>query len=173
MKITVSEGESVSLPCKVRDLAPYILVWRRDKDKFILYAGDFKITKDPRFKLVETMNALIIDGVKSEDVSNYTCQVGTNPPREITHQLSIIGSNPSNGPIIEVVPQNSKEEPAPSGVTQGVVMENKTETVDQTTQKPEGTNATSGLIENKFLLCLLFFAYKTYLKIFKELIQEN
>ncbi|RWS20597.1 limbic system-associated membrane protein precursor-like protein, partial [Leptotrombidium deliense] len=68
---------------------PFLVVWRREKDKYILYAGDFKIIKDPRFRIEENMTALIIDNIHKDDASEYTCQVGTVPPKEITHTLTV------------------------------------------------------------------------------------
>ncbi|XP_058835816.1 limbic system-associated membrane protein-like [Topomyia yanbarensis] len=91
-------GDSIELPCKVKDLGSYVLLWRRGTS--VLTAANLMVTRDPRFKLVEGYN-LQIANVKIQDAGDYICQIGDNESRDQVHTLEILVP-----PTIRVVPQN-------------------------------------------------------------------
>uniref|UniRef100_A0A182PI98 Ig-like domain-containing protein n=1 Tax=Anopheles epiroticus TaxID=199890 RepID=A0A182PI98_9DIPT len=81
-------GDSIELPCKVKDLGSYVLLWRRGTS--VLTAANLMVTRDPRFKLVEGYN-LQIANVKIQDAGDYICQIGDNESRDQVHTLEILG----------------------------------------------------------------------------------
>lgn len=64
-----------------------MLAWKRGIA--ILTAGDVKVTPDPRVRLAKDYTLQIKDAVPS-DYGDYTCQVATLEPREITHHVEIL-----------------------------------------------------------------------------------
>ncbi|XP_035787334.1 opioid-binding protein/cell adhesion molecule-like isoform X2 [Anopheles albimanus] len=91
-------GDSIELPCRVKDLGTYVLLWRRGTS--VLTAANLMVTRDPRFKLVQGYN-LQIANVKIQDAGDYICQIGDNESRDQVHTLEILVP-----PTIRVVPQN-------------------------------------------------------------------
>ncbi|KAL9702227.1 hypothetical protein quinque_005745 [Culex quinquefasciatus] len=91
-------GDSIELPCKVKDLGSYVLLWRRGTS--VLTAANLMVTRDARFKLIEGYN-LQIANVKIQDAGDYICQIGDNESRDQVHTLEILVP-----PTIRVVPQN-------------------------------------------------------------------
>lgn len=105
-------GDSIELPCKVKDLGEYfhqiwfnlvflhnknmffifpgsyVLLWRRGTS--VLTAANLMVTRDARFKLIEGYN-LQIANVKIQDAGDYICQIGDNESRDQVHTLEILG----------------------------------------------------------------------------------
>ncbi|ETN68049.1 hypothetical protein AND_000114 [Anopheles darlingi] len=81
-------GDSIELPCRVKDLGTYVLLWRRGTS--VLTAANLMVTRDPRFKLVQGYN-LQIANVKIQDAGDYICQIGDNESRDQVHTLEILG----------------------------------------------------------------------------------
>ena len=65
------------------------MVWKRGPA--VLTAGVLKISPDPRLRLVDGHN-LEIREVNTQDAGDYTCQIATLKPREITHTLEVLGT---------------------------------------------------------------------------------
>lgn len=82
-----------------------MLAWK--KGIAVLTAGPVKVTPDPRVRLLSppvsksTLQeipelagggySLELKNVRPQDAGDYTCQIGTIEPREITHTLEILG----------------------------------------------------------------------------------
>jgi len=66
----------------------YILVWK--KGLAVLTAGPVKVTPDPRFSLVKGYDLHIAD-VTPQDAGTYTCQIGTLVPKELSHNVEVLG----------------------------------------------------------------------------------
>ncbi|CAG7825968.1 unnamed protein product, partial [Allacma fusca] len=97
----VVTGETVVLPCRVDNLGPYVILWKRGNA--VLSAGEMKITLDPRIQLVDGFS-LEIKKVRPQDGGDYICQLSTYTPDEQVHTLEIlvppnVRSEPNNGHI--------------------------------------------------------------------------
>lgn len=68
-------------------------------------AGSIKVTPDPRIRLVNGYS-LEIRNASTQDAGDYTCQIATLTPREITHTVEILGEIFLNilGCVLEVLP---------------------------------------------------------------------
>ncbi|XP_068203282.1 protein amalgam-like isoform X2 [Palaemon carinicauda] len=92
-QFAVNLGEPLIIPCPVHNLGQFTLVWRRGNQ--ILWVlqdrgeGSFVqvVSRDPRINRNGT--SLIINGVLPDDESIYTCEISTNPPRSISHTLTV------------------------------------------------------------------------------------
>lgn len=80
-------GDSVILPCKVKNLGSYILLWRRSAA--VLTAANLMVTRDTRLKMVDGYN-LQISNVTVSDAGDYVCQIGDQEPRDQVHTLEIL-----------------------------------------------------------------------------------
>jgi len=67
-----------------------MVVWKRGIA--VLTAGAVKVTPDERMELVNGFDLQIRD-VQGQDAGEYTCQLGTLTPKEITHTLEILGKS--------------------------------------------------------------------------------
>lgn len=83
----VTSSGIITLPCEAANLSGYALVWKRGPA--VLTAGNLKISPDPRLRLVDGHNLEIRD-VNTQDAGDYTCQIATMKPREITHTLEVL-----------------------------------------------------------------------------------
>lgn len=85
--VEATAGESVSFPCDVDDLGDFVLLWKREKNR-ILFAGDLRIVRDDRVRTEGS--SLQISSVQPKDSGEYTCQISTNPPIELSHTLDVL-----------------------------------------------------------------------------------
>eukprot|EP00094_Tigriopus_californicus_P007073 TCALIF_06809-PA protein Name:"Similar to LAC Lachesin (Schistocerca americana)" AED:0.10 eAED:0.10 QI:0/0.83/0.71/1/0.83/0.85/7/550/467 len=99
----VQIGETLLLPCQVRDLGPMILLWK--KGTRVLTAGGLQVRRDDRFNLQGTN--LQIKDIEREDSGEYVCELETDEeqPTAIVHSVEIlvpptISTEPSNGQIV-------------------------------------------------------------------------
>ncbi|KAF0305307.1 Lachesin [Amphibalanus amphitrite] len=90
------EGESVTLPCAIRNKGPYIVVWK--KDRRVISAREVIVARDTRYSLVDGYN-LRIASVRPSDQSSYTCSLDTEPLTELTHRLDVL-----YGPVVTTRP---------------------------------------------------------------------
>jgi len=84
-------GDTVTLPCKVRNLGPMILLWK--KGTRVLTAGEMMIRRDDRIVLKGT--DLQVQNVTPEDGGAYSCEIEADSeyPLVVTHTLEVLGKN--------------------------------------------------------------------------------
>lgn len=80
-------GDTIVLPCKVKNLGSFILLWRRGAA--VLTAANLMVTRDTRLQMVDGFNLEILD-VKISDAGDYVCQIGDQEPRDQVHTLEIL-----------------------------------------------------------------------------------
>ncbi len=82
----------MTLPCRVKDLGPLILLWK--KGDRVLTAGAIMVRRNDRFHLDKTN--LRIENVQVDDRGDYVCQVETDDdePISIVHSVEILGKWP-------------------------------------------------------------------------------
>ncbi|CAG9807795.1 unnamed protein product [Chironomus riparius] len=80
-------GDTIVLPCKVKNLGSYVLLWRRGAA--VLTAQNLMVTRDARFKMIDGYN-LQISNVRVTDAGDYVCQIGDVEPRDQVHTLEIL-----------------------------------------------------------------------------------
>lgn len=66
----------------------FIVAWKRGIA--IISAGNVKVTPDPRIRLGNGYLLEIHEAVP-QDAGDYSCQIATLEPREITHTVEILG----------------------------------------------------------------------------------
>ena len=80
LNVSVMLGQNVVLPCAVRNIGSFKILWLRVRDGDVLAFDDMVISQDPRFSLsrksVNESN-LKIQSVKSSDSGEYACQINT------------------------------------------------------------------------------------------------
>lgn len=64
-----------------------MLAWKRGIA--ILTAGNVKVSPDQRMQLSNGYTLLIREA-REQDAGDYTCQIATIEPREITHHVEIL-----------------------------------------------------------------------------------
>ena len=81
-------GDTLTLPCNVKDLGPMVLIWK--KATRVLTAGGMKIKKDERFTLRGT--DLQIKNIEPEDGGEYSCEIEADEeyPVAIKHRLEVL-----------------------------------------------------------------------------------
>ncbi|XP_017774977.1 PREDICTED: muscle M-line assembly protein unc-89-like [Nicrophorus vespilloides] len=95
-EIDANLGETVLLPCTVRNLGDKVISWIRTRDLSILTSGTFTFSADSRFESVYSHEAdfwgLRIRGVKITDTGQYECQVNTDPKMNLAVALTVADS---------------------------------------------------------------------------------
>lgn len=91
-------GDTIVLPCKVKNLGSFVLLWRRGAA--VLTAQNLMVTRDARFKIVDGYN-LQISNVKITDGGDYVCQIGDVEPKDQVHTLEILVP-----PTVKSVPEH-------------------------------------------------------------------
>ncbi|KAG7206661.1 hypothetical protein KM043_000337 [Ampulex compressa] len=86
-------GQTVYLPCRVRNLGDKVVSWMRSKDLHILTSADFAFSSDKRFGPQHTPGSdawtLRLDSARKTDSGKYECQVNTEPKIMYAVQLSV------------------------------------------------------------------------------------
>jgi hypothetical protein len=82
-------GDTVLLPCKVKNLGPMILLWK--KGTRVLTAGEMMIRRADRIFLKGT--DLQVQNVTPEDGGIYSCEIEADSeyPIVVTHTLEVLG----------------------------------------------------------------------------------
>lgn len=96
--VTVIEGSSVILSCRIENLNDRMVFWIRNSDLQILTAGLVTFTADNRFKVnhensVDTTDwSLLITNVKTEDQGLYEvdCASPRVRPRDVDENFSFL-----------------------------------------------------------------------------------
>lgn len=95
--VSVIEGSTVILSCRIENLDDRLVFWIRNLDTTILTAGFTTFTADTRFKVnhensVDASDwSLVITNVKMEDQGEYECQINTEPKMKLNIILSVKG----------------------------------------------------------------------------------
>ncbi|XP_003692645.1 uncharacterized protein LOC100867244 [Apis florea] len=86
-------GQTVYLPCRVRNLGDKVVSWMRSKDLHILTSGNTLFSSDARFGPLHTPGSdawtLRLDNARKTDSGKYECQVNTEPKMMYAVQLSV------------------------------------------------------------------------------------
>lgn len=99
INVTAILGQSAFLPCAVRNIGTYSLLWLRVSDGDVLAVDNMLITQDSRFSLVKKFSNesnLLIQGVKLTDAGEYVCQINTETVKSKIVNLIIFSKNYSN-----------------------------------------------------------------------------
>jgi len=111
--LTVKEGSTVELPCDVKDLGEFVILWRRRGNRVILFAGTVRVNDNQRLQL-GPRHQLIIQNVERDDEGDYVCEVSTNPPMILRHNLTIYDPT--------VAPPHTNEIDSDASVSSAIVM---------------------------------------------------
>jgi hypothetical protein len=79
--VTTILGHNALLPCSVRNIDSFKILWLRVKDGDVLAYDNLLISQDPRFSLIQSTpkeSNLFIKSVKESDSGEYACQLNTN-----------------------------------------------------------------------------------------------
>ncbi|XP_055959439.1 lachesin isoform X3 [Patella vulgata] len=93
VNVTVIEGSTAVLPCSISHLSHQKIAWTDQWSTMLAYQTE-RIIDDDRISIHQpypTQWNLQIQGVKYGDQGIYTCQVNTNPMKEQTVVLNVIG----------------------------------------------------------------------------------
>lgn len=97
--INVILGQDVVLPCTVKNLGSYNILWLRLKDGDVLAYDNITVTQDSRFKLTkktENESNLMIQEVKLSDSGEYACQINTQNVKSRIVNLIVLSKNWKN-----------------------------------------------------------------------------
>jgi len=102
LHLTVTEGDTVRLPCTVTRLHGFVLLWKKGSRP--LAVGEETLeTTGGRYglELEENGNRLVITQVGKEDEGSYTCQVSAFLPTHLEHSIRI-----RVPPVLETEPES-------------------------------------------------------------------
>ncbi|KAF5307122.1 hypothetical protein FQR65_LT07106 [Abscondita terminalis] len=92
-EIQAKTGQTVLLPCTVRNLGDKVVSWIRTKDLHILTSGALTFSADNRFEAVSSSQTnfwgLRVRGVRLTDSGRYECQVNTDPKMSLAINLTV------------------------------------------------------------------------------------
>uniref|UniRef100_A0A6P7FQE7 Uncharacterized protein LOC114330111 n=1 Tax=Diabrotica virgifera virgifera TaxID=50390 RepID=A0A6P7FQE7_DIAVI len=93
-EIHATAGQTLLLPCSVRNLGTKVVSWIRSKDLHILTSGRHTFSSDSRFESVHTDSSgdfwgLRIRGAHVADTGQYECQVNTEPKMSLAISLTV------------------------------------------------------------------------------------
>ncbi|KAM3726207.1 Lachesin [Dirofilaria immitis] len=110
-RFIVDEGDSVELPCNIRNIAEdTVVIWKRGE--LVLFTDEEAFHEDQRFQLRRKDNnfILIIERVEPYDGAKYVCEI-TSPEMSITHTLEVnvhpmVSISPDANPLLVNVGEN-------------------------------------------------------------------
>lgn len=86
-------GQTVYLPCRVRNLGDKVVSWMRSRDLHILTSSEITFSSDSRFSPEHMPGSdawtLRLEDSKKSDSGNYECQVNTEPKIMYTIRLLV------------------------------------------------------------------------------------
>merc|ERR1711892_1193337 len=85
--LLVNEGDTIRLPCKVDRLEGVVMLWKKNKN--IITVGDQIVDKSVRLEKTRNGNSIAIGPATIKDEADYTCQISSYKPTEITHSVKI------------------------------------------------------------------------------------
>jgi len=93
--LTAVTGQSVHMPCGVRNLGDRYVSWLRGSDLQVLSSGWDKFTADSRIRIFPADQThswtLSITNVTIKDTGAYLCQVNTEPKLTLRYFLTVEG----------------------------------------------------------------------------------
>eukprot|EP00090_Calanus_glacialis_P006255 TRINITY_DN1488_c0_g1_i3.p2 TRINITY_DN1488_c0_g1~~TRINITY_DN1488_c0_g1_i3.p2 ORF type:complete len:238 (-),score=70.33 TRINITY_DN1488_c0_g1_i3:720-1433(-) len=93
MVYRVRRGNTARLECKVDNLGPMILSWRRliNNSSAYIATGSILMERDKRFSVLTstTSSMLLITLMTPKDTGEYVCEVSSTPPVHIKHWLKM------------------------------------------------------------------------------------
>jgi len=103
LHLSVSEGDTVRLPCIVSRLEGFVLLWKRG-GRTIALGPHLLDTADSRYSLETEENGsrLVIRGTVRGDGGEFSCQVSAFRPTQLRHSLRV-----KVRPILETSPRSS------------------------------------------------------------------
>uniref|UniRef100_A0A0R3S024 Ig-like domain-containing protein n=1 Tax=Elaeophora elaphi TaxID=1147741 RepID=A0A0R3S024_9BILA len=110
-RFIVDEGDSVELPCNIRNIGEdTVVIWKRGE--LVLFTDEEVFHEDQRFQLHRKDNnfTLIIERVEPYDGAKYVCEI-TSPEMSITHTLEVnvhpmVSISPDTNPLLVNVGEN-------------------------------------------------------------------
>ncbi|CAG2172465.1 unnamed protein product, partial [Oppiella nova] len=81
---------SANLPCEVHDLGEFVILWKFNRSQ-VLFAGNLRIHRDDRISRDDQKGSLVIRNFRPENAGEYSCQISTNPPKDIVYNVAVIG----------------------------------------------------------------------------------
>uniref|UniRef100_A0A1B6LFF8 Ig-like domain-containing protein n=1 Tax=Graphocephala atropunctata TaxID=36148 RepID=A0A1B6LFF8_9HEMI len=95
--VMVRPGQTVQIPCRVRNLGDKIVSWIRRRDLHILASAGFMFTADQRFNLLHPEGdssawTLQLRSARVQDQGLYECQVNTEPKMKQSVLLTVSDS---------------------------------------------------------------------------------
>ncbi|XP_049821329.1 zwei Ig domain protein zig-8 isoform X2 [Aethina tumida] len=93
-EVDATVGQTLLLPCTVKNLGDKVVSWIRSKDLHILTSGRHTFSSDSRFESVHSSSSgdfwgLRIRGVHISDTGQYECQVNTDPKMSLAIYLNV------------------------------------------------------------------------------------
>jgi len=103
LHLSVTEGDTVRLPCIVSRLEGFVLLWKRG-GRTIALGSQLLDTADPRYSLETEENGsrLVIRGTVRGDGGEFSCQVSAFRPTQLRHSLRV-----KVRPILETSPRSA------------------------------------------------------------------
>lgn len=94
--VSAVAGQSILIPCGVRNLGDRYVSWLRGSDLQVLSSGWDKFTGDSRIRIIPADRShswtLAIRNVTTSDTGVYYCQVNTEPKLSLTNYLTVTDS---------------------------------------------------------------------------------
>ena len=82
-------GEDLTLPCEVRNLRDFVILWR--KGERIISAGNLLVKKNGRVKLMDNFSLQLIN-IETGDAGDYFCEVDFyGETQNVTHHVDVLG----------------------------------------------------------------------------------
>ena len=110
MVYRVRRGNTARLECKVDNLGPMILSWRRliNNSSAYIATGSILMERDKRFSVLTstTSSMLLITLMTPKDTGEYVCEVSSTPPVHIKHWLKMKGTLPIHDTRYTISPQS-------------------------------------------------------------------
>ncbi|XP_058123484.1 uncharacterized protein LOC131294641 [Anopheles ziemanni] len=171
--VTVREGETAFLTCRVENLAQYSISWVRHHDLHILAINSDAFISDERFQALHNKQTeewtLKIKRTRRKDTGIYECQISTMPVKSLQLYLIVLDDSElvrRQDDILYDIPPSSGEQHLPEGKKAGDVYNrmyadrvNDYLFLAATTQILEGTMVYGYKGQNISLTCIVSYNY--------------
>uniref|UniRef100_A0A182JA51 Ig-like domain-containing protein n=1 Tax=Anopheles atroparvus TaxID=41427 RepID=A0A182JA51_ANOAO len=167
--VTVREGETAFLTCRVENLAQYSISWVRHHDLHILAINWDTFISDERFQALHNKQTeewtLKIKRTRRKDTGIYECQISTMPVKSLQLYLIVLDESElvrRQDDILYDIPPSSGEQHLPEGGRKAGDVYNRmyADRVNAaTTQILEGTMVYGYKGQNVNLTCIVNYNY--------------